>query len=70
MSIVYDYPTILSEYHEYDDAVEGIEKSNDRISRALTTSYFIAMFPCMKPGEVLAFLLGPIVDTIANRQTN
>jgi hypothetical protein len=46
MSIVYDYPTIQS---EHDHAVEGIEKFNDRISRALTMgSYFVDIFPWMK----------------------
>jgi hypothetical protein len=46
MSIVYDYPTILS---EHDHAVEGIEKFNDRISHAVTMgSYFVDIFPWMK----------------------
>ena len=43
MSIVYDYPTILS---EHDHAVEGIERFNDRISHAVTMgSYFVELFP-------------------------
>ncbi len=46
MSILYDYPTIIS---EHDDAVEKIEKFVDRISHALTPgSYFVDMFPWMK----------------------
>jgi hypothetical protein len=46
MSIVYDYPTIMS---EHDHAVEGIEKFSDRISHALTMgSYFVDIFPWMK----------------------
>ena len=45
MSIVYDYPTIMS---EHDDAVEKIEKYNDYISHALTMgSYFVDIFPWM-----------------------
>ena len=46
MSIVYDYPTILSD-HDY--AVEGIERFNDRLAQALTMgSYFVDIFPWMK----------------------
>jgi len=46
MSIVYDYPTILS---EHDHAVEGIENFNDRIGHAVTMgSYFVDIFPWMK----------------------
>ena len=46
MSIVYDYPTIQS---EHDDAVEKIEKYNDRLSQALTMgNYFVDIFPWMK----------------------
>jgi len=46
MSILYDYPTILS---EHDHAVEGIEKFNDRITQALTMgSYFVDILPWMK----------------------
>jgi cytochrome P450 len=46
MSIVYDYPTILS---DHDHAVEGIEKFNDRLAHALTMgSYFVDIFPWMK----------------------
>ena len=45
MSIVYDYPTIMS---EHDDAVEEIEKYNDRIGYALTMgSFFVDIFPWM-----------------------
>ena len=46
MSIVYDYPTIIS---EHNDAVEGIEKSISRFSEAmLMGSYFVDIFPWMK----------------------
>jgi cytochrome P450 len=46
MSIVYDYPTIMS---EHDHAVENIERYNDRISVAVTPgSYLVDMFPLMK----------------------
>jgi hypothetical protein len=46
MSIVYDYPTIVS---EHDDAVEKIEKYNDRLSYTLTAgSYLVDIFPWMK----------------------
>jgi hypothetical protein len=46
VSIVYDYPTIMS---EHDHAVKGIEKSIDRLSHALTVgSYFVDIFPWMK----------------------
>ncbi len=46
MSIVYDYPTIMS---EHDHAVKQIEKCDDRISHALTMgSYFVDIFPWMK----------------------
>jgi cytochrome P450 len=46
MSIVYDYPTILS---DHDHAVEEIEKYNGRIAQALTMgSYFVDIFPWMK----------------------
>jgi hypothetical protein len=45
MSIVYDYPTIMS---EHDDNVEKIEKYNDCVSHALTVgSYFVDIFPWM-----------------------
>ena len=45
MSIVYDYPTIMS---EDDKATEGIEIYNDRISHAVTLgSYFVDIFPWM-----------------------
>lgn len=46
MSIVYDYPTILS---EHDHGVEKIEKYNDRMCQAVTVgSYFVDVFPLMK----------------------
>jgi len=46
MSIVYDYPTILS---DHDHAVEGVEKFNDHFARTLTMgSYFVDIFPWMK----------------------
>ena len=46
MSIVYDYPTILS---EHDCAVEGIEKCVNRLAQAMTMgSYFVDIFPWMK----------------------
>ena len=46
MSIVYDNPTIMS---EHDDAVEKIERYNERISHATAMgSYFVDMFPWMR----------------------
>ena len=46
MSIVYDYPTILS---GHDHAVEGIEKYSTRVASSLTVgSYFVDIFPWMK----------------------
>jgi hypothetical protein len=46
MSIVYDYPTVLS---DDDHAVKGIEKFNDHLAQALTMgSYFVDIFPWMK----------------------
>jgi hypothetical protein len=46
MSIVYDYPTILS---ENDHVVEKIEIYNDRVGEAARVgSYFVDMFPWMK----------------------
>ena len=46
MSIVYDYPTVLS---DDDHAVEGIEKFNNRLAHALAMgSYFVDIFPWMK----------------------
>ena len=46
MSIVYDYPTILS---NHDRGIEGIEKFNDRVAEAVTMgSYFVDIFPWMK----------------------
>jgi len=67
MSIVYDYPTILS---EHDHAVEGIEKFNDRIGRAVTMgSYFVDIFPWMKHIPERFWLSFPcFIDT--NGQTN
>jgi hypothetical protein len=68
MSIVYDYPTILS---EHDHAVEGIEKFNDRIGHAVTMgSYFVDIFPWMKhiPERSWLSFLCLIVDT--NGQTD
>ena len=45
MSIVYDYPTIMS---EHDHAVENIEKYLDRLCYSLTVgSYFVDIFPWM-----------------------
>ena len=46
MSILYDYPTILS---DHDHAVEGIEKFDDYFAQTLTTgSYYVDIFPWMK----------------------
>jgi hypothetical protein len=46
MSIVYDYPTIMS---DHDHAVEKIERFNDRTSHAVGRgSYFVDIFPWMK----------------------
>src|SRR6266566_4329585 len=46
MSIVYDYPTIMS---EHDHAVERIEIYNDRTGQAVVMgSYFVDIFPWMK----------------------
>jgi hypothetical protein len=46
LSIVYDYPTILS---EHDHALEKIERYNDRMRIAVTVgSYFVDVFPLMK----------------------
>ena len=45
MSIVYDYPTIMS---EHDHAVENIEKYLDRLCYSLTVgSSFVDIFPWM-----------------------
>jgi hypothetical protein len=45
MSIVYDYPTIMS---EHDQAVEKIENYNDHLSHAATMgSYLVDIFPWM-----------------------
>jgi len=38
MSILYDYPTIMS---EHDHAVEGIEKFIDHLSHALTVGSYL-----------------------------
>ena len=54
MSIVYDYPTIMS---EHDHAVENIEKYLDRLCYSLTVgSYFVDIFPWMThiPARFLA----------------
>ena len=46
MSIVYDYPTIMS---EHDHAVDKIERYLDRVSYAAGMgSYFVDIFPWMK----------------------
>jgi hypothetical protein len=46
MSIVYDYPTILS---EHDHVLVKIERYNDRfLKSALVGSYFVDIFPWMK----------------------
>ena len=46
MSILYDYPTIMS---EHDHVLEGIERCLHRIFHASTTgSYFVDIFPWMK----------------------
>jgi hypothetical protein len=46
MSIVYDYPTILS---ENDHVLEKIERYNERLAHAARMgSYFVDMFPWMK----------------------
>ena len=46
MSIVYDYPTVMS---EHDPAVEKIERYNDRTAEAAGMgSYFVDIFPWMK----------------------
>ena len=46
MSIVYDYPTLLSD-HDY--VVEGIEKITNHLTESLIMgSYFVDIFPWMK----------------------
>jgi cytochrome P450 len=46
MSIIYDYPTVIS---EHDHALEKIEKYFDQISDAATMgAYFVDIFPWMK----------------------
>jgi hypothetical protein len=46
MSIVYDYPTIVS---EHDHAIEKIEMYNERLTQAATPgSYLVDIFPWMK----------------------
>ncbi len=58
MSIVYDYPTIVS---EQDPSVKRIEKYIDRVSHAEATgTYLVDMFPWMKhipEGSWRSFLL-------------
>ena len=57
ISIVYDYPTVLS---DHDHAVEGIENFNGRFALALTAgSYFVDIFPWMKyiPARSLTLFL-------------
>ena len=57
MSIVYDHPTIMS---EHDHAVEGIERYNDRVSRALVVgTYLVDIFPWMNhiPARFWLFFL-------------
>ena len=45
MSIVYDYPTVMS---KHDDTLDKIETFNDRISHAVVMgSYFVDIFPWM-----------------------
>jgi hypothetical protein len=44
MSIVYDYPTVMS---EHDQAVEKIERYNHRLGNA-AGSYLVDVFPWMK----------------------
>ena len=45
MSIVYDYPTVMS---EHDDVIEKIETYNDRNSHAVIIgSYLVDIFPWM-----------------------
>jgi outer membrane protein assembly factor BamD (BamD/ComL family) len=62
MSIVYDYPTIKS---EHDDAIEKIEKFNDRLSHALTIgSYFVDIFPWMKHIPKRSWLSFSMVDLL------
>lgn len=68
MSIVYDYPTILS---EHDKAVEGIEKFNDRISHALSMgSYLVDIFPWMKHIPERSWLSSRNLIADSNGQTN
>ena len=46
MSIVYDYPTIMS---DHDHAVEGIEKFNDRFAKTVAMgSYYVDIFPWIR----------------------
>jgi hypothetical protein len=46
MSIVYDYPTILS---EHDHVLEKIERYNSRLLKSVIVgSYFVDIFPWMK----------------------
>jgi cytochrome P450 len=58
MSIVYDYPTIMS---EHDHVVEEIERYNDRLSHAfIVGSYFVDIFPWMNhiPARFWPFFRG------------
>jgi hypothetical protein len=46
MSVVYDYPTIMS---EHDNTIEYIEKALERVVHAMSMgSYFVDIFPWMK----------------------
>ena len=65
MSIVYDYPTILS---DRDYAVEGIEKLTDHLGRALTMgSYFVDIFPWMKYIPARSWICFRILTVNADR---
>ena len=59
MSIVYDYPTIVS---EHDHGVEKIEAFNDRVGHAVIMgSYLVDIFPWMNhiPARSWLFFLLP-----------
>jgi len=45
MSIVYDYPTILS---DDENAIEGIEKFNSQLVQAVTMGSYVDIFPWMR----------------------
>ena len=65
MSIVYDYPTVLS---EHDDAVKGIEKRIRRLAQAMTMgSYFVDIFPWMKYIPARSWLCIQILNANADR---